>query len=166
MVEAVLSHPAYLASVCRIVGRDGLEPWVLWPHQERMLNTLAKPGSDLIVLKARQLGVSWTMAAHALWFSLAHPARRSYMFSIGDREAISLLDKVRDLYRSLPWPVRQARPLATDNKRELTFTHPGGFTSQLISLPSSAGRGETAHMLYLERRPIRWRRRGNSTFNI
>ena len=150
MVEAVLSHPAYLASVCRIVGRDGLEPWVLWPHQERMLNTLAKPGPDLIVLKARQLGVSWTMAAHALWFSLAHPARRSYMFSIGDREAISLLDKVRDLYRSLPFPVRQARPLATDNKRELTFTHPGGFTSQLISLPSSAGRGETAHMLYLD----------------
>jgi hypothetical protein len=44
MVEAVLAHPAYLASVCRIVGRDGPEPWVLWAHQQEMLNALAKPG--------------------------------------------------------------------------------------------------------------------------
>lgn len=149
MVEAVLAHPAYLASVCRIVGRDGPEPWVLWAHQQEMLNALAKPGPDLIVLKARQLGVSWTMASHALWFSLAHPARKSYMFSVGDREAMSLLDKVRELYKSLPLEVRLARPLVTDNKRELAWQHPG-YTSHLTSLPSSAGRGETAHMLYLD----------------
>jgi hypothetical protein len=106
-------------------------------------------GPDLIVLKARQLGVSWTMASHALWFSLAHPARKSYMFSVGDREAMSLLDKVRELYKSLPLEVRLARPLVTDNKRELAWQHPG-YTSHLTSLPSSAGRGETAHMLYLD----------------
>ena len=150
LVDVVLSHPAYMASVCKIIGENGLQPWELWDHQEALLDALAQPGDDIVVLKARQLGVSWTMAGHALWFHMARASRRSYMFSIGDREAASLLEKVRVLYHSLPPEVRGSRPLAVDNKRELTWRHPGGTTSTLLSLPSSAGRGETAHMLYLD----------------
>jgi hypothetical protein len=148
MVEAILAHPAYFCSVCKIPGRDGLQPWELWDHQSEFLNVLAKPGPDVIGLKARQLGMSWSIAGHGSWFSMAHEARKSYMFSIGDREAMSLLDKARDLYYSSPPELQRARPLVTNTKRELAWRHPSGLISQLISLPSSAGRGETAHMLY------------------
>lgn len=147
-VEAVLSHPAVLAEFCWF-GPG--EPFALWPYQERLLGDYLAH-RRVVTLKARQLGWSWTGALYLLWGALRFPAQKGLALSIGQAEADGLLGKVRTLYDSLPAYVRQARPLVSNSRSELAFGGHGGRKTKyppgvIWSLPSSRGRGETAHRL-------------------
>lgn len=148
VLALVRAHPEFLAPLCSIDGPGGPEQYRLWPLQLRVLDAVL--GSrKTIVLKARQLGVTWVLALYALWFVLTHPAQTVLVLSIGEREAKVVLRRVRRLYASLPGWLREMYPAVTDTTERFEIGHPEG-PAAIVSLPSSGGRSETAHVLILD----------------
>ncbi len=151
--DVAAASPLALARMVRIDGPDGPESLRLWPHQRELLR-LVMTERRVIVLKARQLGVTWALALLALWWAISHPAQTVLIMSIGEREAADVLRRVKRLYGSLPADVRRAFPLGADAMTRLEVQHPDG-PGVILSLPSSstAGRGQTVHLLIGDERP-------------
>ena len=121
----------------------GAIPFQKWPY----LLELAKSMIDnrlVTVLKARQLGFSWTTAAYAAWLLTFSPGTNVLMISKGQTEAYSLLDKVRFILKNLPaeWQM----PLSPDARGEIGIP---SYDSKVVALPSTedAGRSETASVV-------------------
>lgn len=121
-------------------GRIRLEPW---PH--------LREGADLlqterlvIILKARQIGWSWLVAAFGLWTAMYHEQANVLMLSIGEREAIALLRKCKFIFNNLPEYLQCEKTL--DSTTQLAFAHSNGM---LTALPSTedAGRSEAATLV-------------------
>jgi len=111
-----------------------------WPHIMEMVQAIIDRRL-IVILKARQLGFSWLVAAYAVWLLLFHDGAVVLMLSKGQVEAKTLLKKARFVYRALPdsWQL----PLETDSTTELSLV---GMASKILALPSTeeAGRGETS----------------------
>lgn len=123
-------------------------PFHLWPAQVRVMWALMSVRL-LIILKARQLGISWICCWYALWLCLFQPGKVVLLFSKGQDEANELLRRIKDLYDRLPDWMRQAGPVLTkDNTEELVWSN----GSRIRSLPASkgAGRGHTASLVILD----------------
>lgn len=123
-------------------------PFHLWPAQVRVMWALMT-SRLVIVLKARQLGISWICCWYALWLCLFQPGKVVLLFSKGQAEANELLRRIKDLYDRLPDWMRQAGPVLTkDNTEELVWAN----GSRVRSLPASqgAGRGHTASLVILD----------------
>lgn len=157
------SHPFALARMTKIVMPRQNEdedseilsgapvPFVLWPHQREIIDAAMKR-RRIIVLKARQLGVTWAMALFALWYAIANPSTDIVIVSVGEREAKKVNQRIRWLYDHLPAAVRSTFPTGKKNTLiEFSIGHFGG-ESVITSLPSSstAGRGETVNLLILD----------------
>lgn len=144
-----VSDPEILARLCRIDQGDGEapKPWKPWPHQRELWRAL-REHRKVIVLKARQLGITWAMALYVLWVAFNYPAVTILIVSVGEREAQKVLRRINRLYNSMPKSVRDAFPIAKSTEEELIIRHPEGPTT-VQSLPSSsaAGRGETVFLL-------------------
>jgi len=125
-------------------------PLVPWPHQ-RDLWQKALEHRRIVVLKARQLGVTWTWAVLALWYAVSHPATQTVIVSIGEREALSVMRRIRQLHAGLPVPLKQAFQVARQTTEMMELAHPEG-NAIIWSLPSSgtAGRGETVNLLVMD----------------
>lgn len=85
-------------------------PFTLWSEQARTLKTVHE-NLLTIILKARQLGLTWLVLAYALWIMIYKPAKTVLLFSRRDDEAIYLLERLKGIYKRLPeWSqVRQIR---------------------------------------------------------
>jgi hypothetical protein len=156
------AHPFALARMTKIVAPRTSEdtesellvgepvPFILWPHQREIL-AAAMRRRRVIVLKARQLGVTWVMALYALWYVFSHQNAEVVIVSIGEREARKVGRRIQWLYDNLPEPVRAAFPAPSPTLERFTVRHEGG-DSLITSLPSSstAGRGETTNVLLLD----------------
>ena len=144
-----VSDPEILARLCKIDQGDGKPPraWNPWPHQVELWRAL-RAHRKVIVLKARQIGITWAMALYVLWVAFIFPAVTILIVSVGEREAQKVLRRINRLYRSLPKSVRDAFPIVKSTEEELIIGHPEGPTT-IQSLPSSsaAGRGETVFLL-------------------
>src|SRR5262249_18743958 len=85
----------FIDSYCQIY--DALacawQPFRLWPAQHQALQTIAAQRLT-VILKARQLGLTWLVLGLVLWRMLLHPAATVLLFSRRDEEATDLL-KVR-----------------------------------------------------------------------
>lgn len=144
--DAALSDPEALAALCTIETTNGPSPFVFWEHQ-RDISGLMRSNRRVVVVKARQLGVSWLMGVYALWFALSNPGTLTLIISVGDREAQELVRRIRTLWDSMPSSFRKLwRPKIT--KHSLAFTSAAG-ESTILSIPSgdSAGRGMTASLV-------------------
>ena len=123
--------------------RDVLDEWIEHPLS--------------LVLKARQIGITWLAAGYALWKLLTMPGTRALVVSINEDEAIKVVNRIFDMFASLPEhlrfeakvtkPSRDARP---STLIELTF--PDGRISSVVGLPSTrrAGHGEVATIVLLD----------------
>lgn len=108
-------------------------PFSLWPAQRDVLRTMASE-RKLVVLKARQLGISWLSLAYALWLLICRPPATILLFSLREAEAKELLWRLKGMYARLPlW--LQARRITKDNEnrwelsngsRALAFSTKGG----------------------------------------
>ena len=123
---------------------DGPMKFVPWPWQPRLLAIFAVTRL-LVVLKARQLGVSWLAAIYALWFAIRKPGQVVLLISQRQDDADKLLEKVAFVYNRLPaW-----RPLANVATRSIRFP---GLGSEIESLPATdhIGRSRTASLVILD----------------
>lgn len=110
-----------------------------------------------IVLKARQLGITWLASAYALWYLLYKPGARVLVFSTKQTEAVKVIGRIWDMLNSVPrplWnnatvykPAKGARP-----QDEIVMEHANGRVSSVIAFTSSpsAGHGETAAFVILD----------------
>ena len=92
----LLSHYGYLRHPSR-----GRIAWDLYDWQTDILERL-EAGEDIVVIKSRQVGMSWTLAAYGLWVAMLHPNKDVMFVSRTERSAIFLLDKVKYLISNMP----------------------------------------------------------------
>jgi len=121
----------------------GAAPFQKWDYIKELATAISE-NRLVTVLKARQLGFSWTSAAYAAWLVTFYPGTNVLMISKGQTEAFSLLDKVRFILKNLPQDWQN--PLSPDSRSEIGVP---SFDSKVMALPSTedAGRSETASVV-------------------
>ncbi len=82
-------------------GRDWI-PFKLWWEQLQALDTVHN-NQLTVVLKSRQVGITWLLLCYALWLMLFWPGTVVLLFSIGVREAKHHIDfRLKGIYKRLP----------------------------------------------------------------
>ena len=120
-------------------------PFKLWPAQVATLWQFLQRRL-FIILKARQLGISWLCCAYALWLCVFQPGRRVLLFSRGQREADELLRRVTAMYNRLPEWMRDHSPYARDpNTTSAEWAN--GSTVESLPATQNAGRSLTASLV-------------------
>lgn len=142
-------HPAFFIDNFCSITRDGeIEPFKLWKSQIRLINTLFE-NDRVIILKARQLGISWCACGYALWQCLFRDNQLILLYSQGQDEANELLNRIKFLYQNLPDSLKQFLPIIdSENTENLVFKN----RSRIKSLPATkrSGRGFTANLVILD----------------
>jgi hypothetical protein len=141
--------PAYfLGNYAQIYDATALTwvPFTLWPAQFSTLHTI-EASLLTIILKARQLGLSWLVLGFALWLMLFQPAATALLFSRRDDEAVHLLDfRLKGMYQRLPEWLRATAPIVVSNDHEWVMA--SGSTA--LAFPTSAGDSYTATLAIVD----------------
>ena len=115
-----------------------------WPHLKDFVHKLSI--HNLIdLIKSKQIGISWILAAYALWKIYTLPGWNVLELSKGLDEAKKLLDKSRVVYHNLPDWMRVYK-LEPDSATQFGFKE---MRSVITAYPSTetAGVGETAGLV-------------------
>lgn len=145
---------------CRIQDRRGggeLE-FKLWPGQASVTERLTS--KFVIALKARQLGITWLIAAYCLWTAMFRFNSLVVIISAKEDLAIEFMDRVKFMFDRLPnWMKPTVYKRTTT---ELTFaiekkdtkgnTMLGGLNSTIKSIPTTpdAGQSKTISLLVMD----------------
>jgi hypothetical protein len=123
------------------------EPFHLWPAQRNVLATIHKNKLS-IILKARQLGMSWLCIGYALWQMIFRPAATVLVFSRRDVEALYLLstDRLRGMYYRLPEWMKSGHEFMIDSGHECSMQN----GSSARAFPTSAGDSYTASLAIVD----------------
>jgi len=116
---------------------------VLWPEQRKIIPQLTNE-LLLILLKTRQIGLTWLTAALVLWLALKHPLHLSVIISHGEDHAIEFLNRVYFILDRLPdWfaPKKEGDivcgvKLKTRNRQMIIFER-NGTESIIKSMPTT-----------------------------
>jgi len=121
-------------------GKDG------WKWQLDVLRTFYRE-RRLVVLKARQLGVTWLSAIYTLWKALVYPYTRTLIVSRNREQAsMTLRNYIGELYRRLP------KNLQIGTVAEQAFLLRFRNGSEILTQPSTedAGRGFTGALAIMD----------------
>lgn len=91
----------------------------------------------VVILKARQVGLSWVCLAYALWQIIFRPIAAVGLFSRRDTEALYLLghDRLRGMYKQLPAWMKTGHETLIDSGHEWALSN----GSAVRAFPTSAG---------------------------
>lgn len=141
---------------------DGIAvPFTLWEGQESVLGSFLIHRL-LIILKARQLGLTWLALAYAVWRMVFFPGYQVVALSKKEiPDAKELIRRVKFILRHLPdWIIQEKKTVAKEwtgpvwdsAALSVTITHPGKEPSTLISMAATedAGRSFTANLVILD----------------
>ena len=152
--------PAYFINEWCMIADPifGVMRFTLWGFQKDMLRAFLTERLH-VILKARQLGMTWLTAAYLLWVVLFYPSKVCLVLSIREREAKKFLGRVKFMYRHLPeWMVDHVQVVRND-ATVLVFLHEDGTESKVESMPvtEDAGRSETAAVVVMDEWAVqRW----------
>jgi len=148
------ANPAhFLNNYCFIQDPvKGRIPFLLFPFQKATLKHFLLSIFN-IVLKPRQMGLSWLTALFALWFAMFRPDQTVEIISIKEKTAQRFMDKIKYTYKHLPpWLKGE---IEHENTLELIFKN----NSRIMSVPTSedAGRSEGLSLLIVDEAAfVRW----------
>lgn len=117
----------------------------LWPVQfevvEKLENSLL-----LVILKARQEGLTWLVLSYILWLMIFRPVATALLFSRRDKEAVHMLtDRLKEMYKRLPrW--MQTKSILQDNDHEWLLSN----GSVARAFPTTAGDSYTATIVLVD----------------
>jgi hypothetical protein len=143
-------------------SRGGVIEFEMWDHIKEAAMLLAGKGDQMVpedtppsdeyipqkrllnVLKSRQLGWSWILAAYAVWLAQFKQGANILVFSQGQLESVAFLNKCKTIHENLPKHMKN--PIGRSNDTLMAFK---GMKSKITALPSTenAGRGETASLV-------------------
>ena len=147
---------SYRSGVASFVSKTKIEtphgegraliPFVLWSAQADVLTTMELERL-LVILKARQLGISWLSCAYALHGCVTQAGYMVLLLSQGQLEANELIHRIGVLARHHADRVKFP-DLITDNTGELEWSN----GSRVLSLAATrrAGRSFTAALVILD----------------
>jgi intein/homing endonuclease len=151
LYDLAMSHPAlFIDHFCLIndpnTPERGPFRFRLWPWQWELLDQFVNH-KRVVVLKARQMGVSWLMAAYALWTFLSKPGSNIIFISKREEDAAKLLAKAVFIYRNLP-PRFKFEANKRDSDTRLAFrSEQLNSTMSALAAVKGAGRSETATLV-------------------
>jgi len=121
-------------------------PFKLWPEQLRALNLIVN-NRLLVILKARQLGLTWLVLCFILWLEIFKPITTALIFSRRETEAIYLLssERLRGVYKRLPGWMR-VRTVIANASHEWALSN-GSVT---YGFPTTAGDSYTASVAFVD----------------
>jgi hypothetical protein len=137
LLDAETFHlPWWIGRTCHIQEADGR--WVpvdLWPMQIPVVEQL-QTQDYLIVLKARQLGLTWLCVFEALYRMLKQPGLQLGVYSLREEEAVAVLHRMRDVYERMPtrWAPWGRSEYLVDN--DTHWKLPGGSAVRALSARS------------------------------
>lgn len=142
------SAPYFIVTHVRIYDATikGWIPFDLWPEQTTSLKTIHE-SQLVVILKARQLGLTWLVLAYFLWLMIFHPSASVLVFSLRDTEAKFLLgdERWKGMFLRLPPDLKtdaDGNPLSFQKDDEHVRTLSNGST--IKAFPTSAGDSYTA----------------------
>jgi len=139
--------PAYfLERYCQVYDATARVwlPFGLWPAQRDVLVDLEQHRLT-VILKARQLGLSWLVVGWALWLMLFQPAATVLFFSKRDQEAVHLLAfRLRGMLDRLPEWLRPVLVADNDHNIELANGSVG------MAFPTTGGRSYTTSLVVVD----------------
>lgn len=121
-------------------------PFHLWPAQINVLETFATDRL-VIVLKARQLGLTWLTLCYMLWRALFHPVFTGLAFSRRETEARYLLsnERLKGIYNRIPDWMKVKKFLVNSS---LQWQLSNG--SVIYGFPTTAGDSYTAGFAFVD----------------
>jgi len=127
----------------------------LWAEQIEVIETIEN-NQKIIILKARQVGLTWLCLSYALWLMIFRPIATILVYSARDTEAIYLLsdDRLRGMYDRLPDYLKTQRlengiaPLEVIDDDKHLFSLSNG--SNIRAFPTSAGDSYTATLAIVD----------------
>ena len=122
-------------------GQVGIIPFDTWPAQDEMLTEI-EHSMRVIILKARQLGISWLLCGYALWKCLYWPMKTGLIFSKGLEEAAEMVRRIQGMYNRMPDSMKVDLPVMTGNTEELKFSNGSRIKAQAAT--KTAGSSFTA----------------------
>lgn len=134
----------FVDTYCQMWEKQGGDPipFRLWEFQWDVASKMQKE-KKLIVLKARQMGLSWLASAYTLWKVLTIKNFHVYYTSIGLREVQEQMERVRFIFLGLPFWVQDRVFLGgkncKDNDSIIEFTNKSAIHATASS--KSAGHG-------------------------
>lgn len=120
-------------------------PFELWPEQIDVLNTI-HDNQLTIILKARQLGLTWLCLGYILWSVLFRPIATVMLYSRRDDEAMALLsdERLRGMLMRLPEWMRSL--IVVDNAHQLKLSN----DSIIYAFPTTAGDSYTSTIVMID----------------
>jgi len=140
VIEQIQDPKFYLESFTQIKGKvPGLIPFILNEAQKDLFNTLNE-SSRIMILKARQLGMSTAVTGYLYHLAITTPGINVALIGYNSDLTAELLDKVKTFYRSTPEAMRPK--IRYNSKYEISFP---AIDSKILVLPSTenVGRGYT-----------------------
>lgn len=129
-------------------GSSGVMPFKLWEKQKELLEAIEQE-PRLLILKARQLGITWLVCAYALHLCLFKPSRLVLTFSIGQEEANEMMRRITAMWDRLPESLKASLPAVKKRNTE-EFTWENGSAIHALPSRKSAGSGYTASLIILD----------------
>lgn len=113
-------------------------PFRLWKDQQKVLRDIHE-NQLVVILKARQLGISWLVLGYGLWSILFRPIAAVSIFSRREAEAVHMMgaERMRGMYSLLPLWMRTGYESTTDAAKEWVLAN----GSACRAFPTSAGDG-------------------------
>jgi hypothetical protein len=148
-VMACKADPVHFVDTyCKVQSDEGkgLVPFRLYDYQKEVLRAFEEH-REVIVLKARQLGISELAAAYAVWMANFRPLNTIIVLSQGEVEAKEFTNKARVCWSHLPdWLRVSDRDPSKTSSLELVNG------SRILPKPATgkAGRSLTAQLLILD----------------
>ena len=142
----------YFAEHClKLRPKTGsLAPFVFNPAQLELHRRIEEQKAKIarvrvIILKARQLGISTYVSARFFHRCLFEPGLRTFILGHERRASTNLFEMVKRFYEHLPEDVRPAT--GTFNAETLLFNNDSGYIVSVATL-DGAGRSATAQLLH------------------
>ena len=153
-LEYCKDKPAYFVRhYCRIESKDGPDPIIpfgLWPGQAEALESIASHKLS-IILKARQLGITWLAICYAIHMMLCKPGATVIVISRTEDEAKEIIRRAGVVLSHMPeyvGPLYSMRPTSLS----ISLDRDGELPRVIKAFPASAdaGRSFTADLIILD----------------
>ena len=132
---AKISHPL-----------KGLIPFETYDFQDLALQDFKKHRFS-VILKARQLGISTTVAAYVCWMMLFHRDKNVLVVATKLGTATNLVKKIKAIHKNLP-PWLKIADISIDNRT--SFELANGSQVKASSTSGDAGRSEALSLLVVD----------------
>lgn len=151
----------FIWNYVRILDPDhGIIPFELWREQAECVRDFEQ-SRWVIILKARQLGITWLVLAYAVWKVLFRPGYTIVVVSKEEEAVKELMRRVRFILENLPrWMTRQKAdtdpgwpgPVWDSLVMSVEILHPEGPSSRIVGEQQSkdSGRSFSASMVILD----------------